>query len=240
VSLSAKQASAIVAYAFDEASGDAIDDVGSIDLDDLFSSIGTTSGLLGNARDLDAAADSFKVTNAALQVADTAYHVSFFIRFGATSGTVMERWDGGGGNREFTLFFGSNKLNIAFDGPTAGVQILEAANAGALSTATWYLVCFWHDPVANQIGISIHGAASSTANTLSFAGGSYSSTSSFEIGKGEMNADIDELVILQGALLDSTERDELWNGGTGVAFADWAGGGGTNRRRRLLICGAAA
>jgi hypothetical protein len=116
----------------------------------------------------------------------------------------------------------------------------SSANAGALSTATWYLVCFWHDPVANQIGISIHGAASSTANTLSFAGGSYSSTSSFEIGKGEMNADIDELVILQGALLDSTERDELWNGGTGVAFADWAGGGGTNRRRRLLICGAAA
>lgn len=137
------------------------------------------------------------------------------------------------GAKEYALLYlqSSDKFGIAFssDGSSDNVYL---ETTGTVTTGTWYCVHFWHDSVNNQVGISVNAG---TADTTSYSSGVYQGTSEFCIGRtsGPTNfhywdGRIDE-VALWSRVLSGAERTSLYNGGSGLAYGDLAGGGATTR-----------
>lgn len=93
------------------------------------------------------------------------------------------------------------------------------ATSGAISTGTWHLAVVYHNASTDKIGVSIDGG---TPAETSYAWGCADESNAFTLARGH-DGWIDDVTVLDGYVLSSTEITELWNGGTGVAFASWAG-----------------
>ena len=245
---------AVAAWALDEASGTRVDQVGANDLTDN-NTVGAAAGKFGNAADFEAA-NSESLTRA--ETADLTFgDVKFTLRAWvqleskAAQGTIAAKWrSSGGSQREYLLIYSAAADRFQFlVSPTGtGSASVSADNFGSPSLATWYLIHAWHDPVADQIGIAVNAG---TANTAAHSTG-VANTLGADFGIGArpnptptefFDGLIDDVVLLDGYVLDATERTEDYNSGAGVAFADWAGGGGfidrTSPILRHILAGAA-
>lgn len=239
---------AVAHYACDEASGSLLDSINGYDLAEASGSIGAAAGVFNGARDFEAGDSEYAwiADNADLSGGDVKYMIRCWVNLESKSSdqTLCSKLSNSGNPSEYALSYIASSDRFRFaasDGGAAWDATVLADNFGAPSTGTWYLIHVWHDPDANVIGISVDAG---TANTAAFSAGLGDTTAPFNIGDfgglggagGAGGADgsggsffdglIDDVVILKGYLLDATERTADYNSGTGVAFADWAGGGG--------------
>jgi hypothetical protein len=241
----------LIAYwPLDEASGDALDAHGSLDLTETGGTIGTATGKVGDARDFEADDTEFfaRADGTDLSTGDIDFTFAAWVQLESkpssatliSKGTVSDgeyylMYRGGGTDRfEFSAYGGAGFAS----GSTA-----RADNLGSPSSATWYFVVAWHDSVNNQIGIAVNAG---TADTASHSAGVLDGSGAFFLGAGyphhpatggePWDGLIDEVGFWKRVLTGS-ERTELYNAGAGrdYAYIAGGGGGGGNRRRRLLL-----
>lgn len=234
MALSDAYAAAVGAWNLDEASGDRADQVGSSTLTDL-NTVGSAAGKFGNAADFEADTSEALICagdNAALSMGDVDFTLRCWVKLeskGATRG-ILAKWNASSSNREYALIYNTSNDRYEFYVSSNGTAIanVTANNHGSPSTGTWYLIHAWHDSVNNQIGISVNAG---TANTASYSSGVFDGASSFSIGyyvggtQLYMDGLIDDAVVLKNYVMSSAERTADYNGGTGVAFANWATSG---------------
>lgn len=224
-------------YSLDEASGNAVDAHSTYDLTEN-GTIGTATGKVSGARDFerDGSDDYFShADDAAFSRGDTDFTFAFWVQFESLNNFARIFSKTAGSNYEYGLYirdpaFTGNyefRWHCSDDGADEGT-ILSSSTIGALSAATWYFVCVWHDSVNNQLGISVNAG---TADTTSHTTGVYNGTAAFEIGRegAEASRYLDGLVDefgLWGRVLTSDERTELYNSDSGRDYAYITGGGG--------------
>lgn len=234
---------ATAAYALDEASGSALDAVGGLHLTDN-NTCGASTGKIAGDRTFSAASSESlsHAADVAFQMGTGDWGLSLWLKLTSTSGsyTIIANEDGSS-NRNWQLFFndGDDLLYFyCFDSGTAHSAI--ASTFGALSAGTWYLVNIWYDNSDLRAYISVNAGTADQSDIFSnndtgsavFRLGARSDAANF------LSGELDEVVILKGAYLPSTERTELYNAGAGVAFADWAGASGAIAGTAALTFGA--
>ena len=141
----------------------------------------------------------------------------------------MDTWDTNrfvsaiqnGTNQLFWLYESGTKLTFnVYNGVST---LVGTAQSAALSTGTWYYFMAYHSATSNEVGISINGAAFTTAATTGAAG---ASGAPFQIGSrsaspiyfdGRM-----QTFAFGAAGSDSmaTIRDLFYNSGNGKVYAD--------------------
>lgn len=232
-------ASAVAAWTLDEASGTRADSVGSNDLTDN-NTVGSAAGQFDTAADFETDNSEYLniADNADLSTGDIDFEIRCWVKFetkAANMAIVTKREA-----LEYQLWYSSGNDRIRFVWGQNAVEA-TAENFGSPSTGVWYLIHAWHDATNNVVGIAVNAG---TANTVADTGANaVDGNGTFNIGRDPAfgmywDGLIDDVVILKGYILDATERSEDYNGGTGVAFADWdAGGGATTKFRGLTLLG---
>lgn len=230
MSLATAKPFAVAAWALDEVSGTRVDQVNGYNLTDE-NTVGSAAGMFGNAADFERDNSEYLhvADNADLSGGDVKFTIVAWVKLetGDVSQSLVSKHSGSHG--EYFIQFvagGTFKFRfIVYGSASFGNEGTVTAD-DVISIDTWYLVIVDHDPDANQISIQINNG---TKYTAAHTAGIYDSTTDFLIGGSSFSefadALIDDVVVLKGYLLSSEDRTELWNGGAGVAFADWDGGG---------------
>jgi hypothetical protein len=223
--------SAVAVWTLDESSGTRIDSIGSSDLTDN-NTVGVDAGKFGNAADFIAANDEYLsvADNADLSMGDVDFTIRFWAKLNNVSSRqdLVAKWDPDDG-REYIVTYNTSTnrftLFVSSDGTSSTSVNLAADNFGAASADTWYLIHAWHDSVNNELGISVNAG---TPDTEAHSLGVFDGSENFQLGRrsgttnvANMDGALDDVVILKGYVLDSTERTEDYNGGAGIAFAQW-------------------
>src|SRR5210317_275158 len=229
MTLAKKKPFAVAAWDLDESSGTRFDSVGSNDLTDN-NTVGVTSGKFDDAADCTSANNEYLSIsdNSDLSVGDNTFMLRAWVRLdNLNTQAVIGKWFSPTNNLEYRLWYNETPVDrfvfsVSSDGSSSTTN-QRANNFGAPSTGEWYLLHAWHDHSSDEIGISVNGG---TANTKSYSGGVYDGGAEFCVaaesnGVNALDGRIDDVVVLKGAYLDSTERSEDWNRGDGIAFADW-------------------
>lgn len=245
-------ASAVAHYPLDEASGNALETIGSLDATDN-NSVGAGTGLfttINVARDFESDNTEYfnRADNAAFDLGDTDWMIRVCFNYeDATSFMrVLCGKNATGSNSGYFLAIkpayisGQDRITLSVNG---GAGFAEVIDGTALSPGTDYIVWAWHDATNNEMGIRVNAGS---PVTQSHSAGVATNNDDFTIGRvvfafSYYDGLLADLVLLNGYILDSTEMDEDWNGGDPIPFADWAGGPvPTGNRRRRFLCGAAA
>lgn len=90
------------------------------------------------------------------------------------------KWTAAGNLREYVLVWdnATDRFQFVVSNDGTNVVVLSADTFGAPSTGTWYFIFWYHDPVANTIGISVNGAFDTASHTT----GVFAGASAFVIG----------------------------------------------------------
>lgn len=213
-------------WPLDEASGNALDAHGSNDLTETSGTIGSTTGLITNARDF-VASDSewFSINdNADLSTGDIDFTIAMWVKRDNYDrcgfGCKTDEW-------EFMMTNDAYQQFIVRNGGSSGsVNWSSQWSTGALLTGSWVFVVGWHDSVNNLVGLSLNNG---TAVTTSYSSGVADTTGTFELGKyAHYTADFffDGAICEVGfwkRVLTSDERTELYNSGSGRDYSYIAG-----------------
>jgi hypothetical protein len=240
VALSDAAPFAVAAWDLDEASGTRVDQVGANDLTDN-NTVGSAAGMFGNAADFEKTnSEHLSIAdNADLSMGDVDFSIVAWVQLESKPDypQVVSKWDyESGTGTEYTLEYhlGSDRFRFAMHNGTSQSTCV-ANNFGSPSTATWYLLVATYNATTDTMTLSVNAG---TRDTQSHSSGTQTAGSpSFHLGRlttadssSYWDGLIDDVVILKGYVLSADEEDELYNSGTGVAFADWdAGGGATSR-----------
>jgi hypothetical protein len=227
LSLATAYANAVAGYALNEASGNALDSIGSNDLTQN-GTVGAVTGKLDGARGNYSGSNYFdKADNATLSAGDIQLVLRCWVKLNSKGGTMCFAGKGNVsavGTGEYMLLYGAGSDRLAFavsDG--SGFTTVSANNLGSPATGTWYLLHGWHDSVNNVLGISVNAG---TADTVSYSTGIQDGTNNFIVGNDTdhsraLDGYVDDVVLVKNYILDATDRTADYNGGTGVRFADW-------------------
>src|SRR5688572_575838 len=163
MSLAAAKAAATANWPLDEASGNAIDSVGANDGTETSGTIGSASGVFGNARDFEAGDTEW------FAVADHADismgNIDFCIVFWAKPETVDSnlryavcKGDSATATQiPYGVAIEANRFRLLVgDG---GSNFTVVYQSGTISAGNTYLVVAKHDSVNNVVGVSINGGA---------------------------------------------------------------------------------
>jgi hypothetical protein len=215
-------------YAFDEASGNAIDAHGPHDLVETSGTIAATTGKVSGARDLERGdTEVFTVADHAdLRVGDIDFSYAIWVNFESLVSTenMGAKWLTTGDQREWRVRATSTG-DLIFDVSRLGTlaTVVSVTWSATLSTGTWYLVIVEHDSVNNHIGISVNNG---TMVTTSHSTGVFGGTAPFEIGDiSPNNQQFDGLVdeaAFAKRIWTADEKTWIYNGGNGRSYADWA------------------
>jgi hypothetical protein len=238
VSLATAAGFAVAHYAFDEASGNLVDSINSHTATEV-GTVPSTTGKFDEGRDFERGdTDGFThADHADFRIGDNAYTISMWWKPETLDATQVLVCKGDGTNGSYAIVTTSAPAAVAqIFGGSGYSSFVSATSGGAVSLGTWNLLIYKHDPTANVVGISLNGAA---FNTNSHAGGAFDGTEGLRIGFDEFanRADgvMDELVFMQGHAFSDADAAELWNSGTGVAFADWAAAPAATPKRLMLL-----
>jgi len=227
-------------WKMDEASGNALDANSTNDLTDT-NTVGSGTGIINGGRDFEFA-NSEKFTradNAALSVGNIDFTFTAWVKLESKPGDASIIGKGGSNDLPYNLDYGTTadrfRLRLSSAAGFTNLTTVTANNLGSPSTGVWYFIVAWHDATANTINIQVNNG---TANSAAYSAGSYDDSGDFEIGAFPFYGNyfdglIDEVGFWKRTL-DSTERSDLYNGGAGLSYDDFAPATG-NRRRRLLI-----
>jgi hypothetical protein len=218
----------IAFWELDEASGDALDAHGSLHLTETSGAIGAAAGKVGGCRDFEADdTEYFEIADSEeVSFGDDPLSLSLWVNFEVVSGFsfVAGQWNWGGGTgNAYVLWRNGTSLNFTVSHDGAG---LSATVSQSVSAGVWYFVDVWHDPAANQIGMSLNAGAATTA---SHSTGIHDSSRPFALGGsvGAASAYLDGLldqVGLWGRVKTDDERTDLYNGGNGRSYSYLSGG----------------
>jgi hypothetical protein len=226
VALSDAVAFAVAHYALDEASGNRSDSVGGNTLTDV-NTVGSAAGVFSNGADFESGSLEYltRSDNAALSAGDVLLCVRAWVKVESFPTNMYVVAKEGGSGAEYYLTVrstGAVRFGVASASGWSNETTVTTA-AGAVTAGNWFLLHGWHDPTANQIGVSVNAG---TAVTAAYSLGIWDGDSPFEIGGtvnwgGYFDGVIDDVVVLKGYALSAAERTADYNSGTGVAFADW-------------------
>lgn len=208
-------------WKLDASSGNESDSHGSNTLTEI-GTAGSTSGKLNGGRVVDGAfptLDGFSLSdNSAFDGTDRAFTLALWINATSLSGEgwFLSKW-GSLANREFRLY--TTGTTLVFTIGDSSVSTTSVNWGSALSTGTWYHVCCWHDPSANEIGVVVNAG---TPVTASWSTGIQDGAAAFEVGCNTTDGNnwqgtLDELG-LWSRVLTSQERTDLYNSGNGLAY----------------------
>jgi hypothetical protein len=241
---------AVAHWALDEASGARADSIGSNDLTDN-NTVGSAAGMFSNGADFERDNSEYlsHASNATLQMGDIDFCIRFWFKLeslpASSFSLVTKDVDSPANSRDYTVDVhndggGNNLVRFYING--GGSSALIVISSVNLLTGTWYLVHAQHSATNNQLGLSVNGTTVTNTGT----GGAVPETSSAEFRVGArpysgfedyFDGVIDDLVLIKGRNLIQDEVDEDYNGGAGVAFADW--GADTFTASAALTFGAA-
>lgn len=219
-------ASASVWYPLDEASGSALDGIGAIDLtDNATVGAGSGPGTISWSRDFEQGSAEYfnRADNAAYSFGNEDFTIRVLINaesLHAAGSGIVNKWVGGAGGREYSLYHDGSRLTWVVNDNTSGTSVQWSA---ATSLATWYLVHVWHDSVGNKIGIAVNAG---TPVEAAWTTGVHDGANQLEVGHStgipgiSWDGLISDLVFLR-AVMSADERTEDNNGGDPVPFADW-------------------
>jgi hypothetical protein len=242
MALSDAVAFAVAHFPLNEASGAAEETIGNRDATDN-NTVGAGTGLfttINNARDFESTNEEYfnRADHATFDLADTDWMIRLAFKYEDAAGFMraLVGKNASGSNSGYFLAIkpsyisGQDRLTFSInDGAGAFVEVVDGT---ALSVGTNYLVHAWHSATSNQFGIAVNAG---TAVTASHSTGVATNNDDFTIGRlvfsySYYDGLIADLVILNGYILDSTERTADWNSGDPVPFTSWAGGGGATSR----------
>ena len=222
----------LVAYwPLDEASGDALDAHGSLDLTDN-NTVGTDAGIVGNARDFeDANNERFThVDDPDLSAGDTDFTCQVWLKLESLPSVIEIHFQKGtGGTIEYNMAVNASG-ELRWSVYDSSFNEYRATWSPNLSTGTWYLVHGWHDSVNNQVGVVVNAGTPVTTSTGGAAPADAGGT--FILGnRPDLDFPYDGLldeVALWRRVLSSADRTWLYNAGAGRSYADLVaeGGGG--------------
>lgn len=246
MALSDMKTAAVAWYPLDEASGNAIDGIGAVDLTER-ATVGVGTGkFYGNARDFESGdGDGFTVADeATLSVADIDFFIVAWVNpesFTSTRWIIAKGDTGTTANLPYSVDIQTSGKPRIIVGNGAGSSTIYTWTGTALSTGAWGLVIMYHDAANNLIGVSVNGAAFETA---ACSHGSFNDTAHCVLGDLTTGALLPFDGLMQDVVLGKnyipTDSDAaaLWDSGTGVAFDDWdAGGGATVPAGSLALLG---
>lgn len=230
----------LIAYwKLDEAGAGRADSHGANALTDN-NTVGGGTGKINGAADFIAANSEYlsRADNADLSFADDAFTFDgWFKADSLATSSVLAKWasDGAVATCEYALrIVAGTSLNWRVGDGTANTDI---SHSTALSTATWYYFCVYHDPAANLIGISLDGGAFQTA---AHSTGVLDGAAGFALGRtgdfaGQYYDGLIDEAGLWGRVLSLTEAQERYASGAGLAYPLGTGVGPPRRRRRLVF-----
>lgn len=199
---------------------DFTDAYGSNDLTDN-NTVQSDAGQLGTAALFDSANSEYLsiASNSTLQTGDIAFTLACWVRLNATTlQAILGKWGDVSNTREYLIQHRTSPTQFSFwisANGTSATGVL-APTPSPTATGTWYFVVAYHDPVANVIGISVDGAAATTA---AHSTGAYTDAAAFEIGRSEsgqyLSARVDEVAIWKNRVLTAGEIATLYNSGAG-------------------------
>lgn len=224
----------------DEASGSILDSHGSNDLtESAGDTIDSATGKVGGARDFEAGETEYAeiADNADLSTGDIDFSFSVWVNPEATTGfpVVLGKWTSSTSTREYVLFLASGAPR--FSVTSSGSATTEVTWGAALSTGTWYHICFGHNATTNEIWITVDAG---TPVTAAHTTGVRDGTRPFELGASSIQS------LYWDGLIDEVgfwKRDirsdvaELYNSGNGRDYAYISGGGGGGDPEAGLIGG---
>ena len=214
-------------WALEEGSGTRLDETANNnDLADN-NTVTSATGKKGDAADFERATTEFLdiADNASLSFGDEDFSIGLWFKMESDPGLmyVINKYDLGAGNAEYAIRIPNDEIpefEVSSDG-SAGTSVQQGS---ALSAGNWYFVVGVHDATANTVGISIDGAAISTASHTT---GCNDNTSRFLIGARDHNSGqlnyydglADEAFVYRKAL-SQDNIDWLYNGGNGRTFSE--------------------
>jgi hypothetical protein len=238
MALADRVADIIANWPLNEASGTRASAIGSFNLTDN-NTVGSASGVFGTAADFEEGSSEYlsrPSNDNTLDINDTLWMIRVLVKLEskATTQVIASQFDSDDGDngRAWILFYNSADDRFYFRvNAISGSADVVANNFGAPSAGTTYLIHAWHDPTANKIHISVNaGTADETASVSGGANGNVSGI--FRVGAYEAGGEavalffdglIEDLTILQGTVLDATERTADYNAGSFISVADWDG-----------------
>jgi hypothetical protein len=201
------------------------------------------AGKVGNGVDLERDSSQSMIISDAngplLSPANTSFTMAFWFKMETDPATTMffaekatgssiEYWvgyQGGTPNTKFSAF-----------GSVSGGNEIFAERSGALSAGAWYLVFAWFDASDDKVHLQVTNDSSyeSTVNDSSgtLTGGIFETSGDFTIsgdpagffGGRFLDGIIDQFGVW-GRALTADERLQLWNGGSGMSYAQIAAAG---------------
>jgi hypothetical protein len=209
-------------WKLNEASGTRVDSHGSNDLTDN-NTVTQNPGKIGDAAQFTRANSEHLdiADNAALSFGDDPMSIVFWVYMDSKPGGLM----GMVAKNVSEYYTDWRDTTDRFRFGAAGT-IVSADTFGAPSTATWYMIYVYHDPTADEIGISVNDGTVDTAATSS---GITDGTDDFNIGSVQGTSDywdgrIDSVSIWD-KVLASSEVTDLYNAGAGFDYPFGVGGG---------------
>lgn len=214
-------------YKCDEASGNALDAVGSTTLTDT-NGVGTAPGIINTARDFEASLSQyfFVLDPPALVTGNIDFTWQAWVQLESKPGSllnVLGKENTSSVNTEYSLRWTNTNDRFEFYVGGASYTIATANNLGAPSIGTWYHILGWHDSVADTVSIRVNGG---TANTVSTGGNAPSvTTNQFILGGTQQSSAptrfwdglIDEVGFWK-RVLTTQEQNQLYNSGLGLAY----------------------
>lgn len=161
-----------------------------------------------------------RANNASLQTGNIDFFTSGWFKF--TSRTSSQEIYSKG--NEYLLKY-DNAINKFEWRVFSGASPFVVNSVETLADGVWYFVNCWHDSVGNEIAIQVDNG---TPTTLSHSTGVDVTTGDFTLGAGPTAA-FDGIADQFGfwkRLLNSSERGQLWNSGSGLSYAALSGAGG--------------
>lgn len=218
-------------WKLDESSGTRNDEVGSNDLTDSASSVGSATGIISNGGDFVRASSEFLNIASASQSPDLSINgasgdltIVAWAKLASKPAEpmwVVSKYAFSNGNREYGLYWdnAADRFNFIVFNSVSTSNTVTASSFGAPSTSTFYMLAARVDNTANTVTISVNaGTVDSTALTVTTHNGG----ARFNIS-GSGNATpieywdgvIDEVGVWSRALSDA-EITTLYNGGVGL------------------------
>ena len=206
-------------WSLDETSGTRADSHGSNDLTDT-NTVGYATGKQSNGGDFVRTSSEYlsHASNSDLTTGDIDWTIAYWVKFDVVNvyQAVVSKWNGAG---EFWIGLSYEGKARFYAEKSSGYADLYST--ASLSADTWYFITAWFDSTNDLIYIQINDATpESTActdirtDTKNWLIGAASS------GSGDQVDGVVDEVGFWKRLLTSDERNQLYNSGNGVSYAD--------------------